>query len=1129
MQACTSGGIGTVSSSRPGRWLDRAQPGASRNTVWIGHSHAEMRGAQASTTMTNFFSLACRFSLLATRLLFVLLAAASANAAEPPQRDDLSDPVFQRADLPEPVFLTAMAQDDDGLFWLGTQNGLFMWDGYRFRGVPVDPSQPGALPDGFINVVHKDRQGRLWVGMAAGGLARLSRPSGAPAVVEAAPAGLSQMNVLSLSDDGQGGLWVGTAGGLDHVNAQGTAVDRNAAQAVAQGLSVDRINAVLLDDAGTLWAGTAKGLFALRPQTRMFERIALAGARAGDDAPSVTRLMVDVQGRLWIGTRTHGAFVIARGAQSAVQVVDAEGTDRRLEDDTVRALLDLGDGRVWVGTLGGGIVEVVTGTWSTRRIRHYQEVAPSLPKDEVYTLLRDRSGRVWAGTGEALSSHDPTQRAISTYFGIAGRARQLSHPNVDGVLAMPDGSLWLGIGEGIEIIDLHKGRTGQLEPDPDKPKTALPRARVLAMARAGDGTVYIGTQRGLYHADAAGRSVSRVEMKGREETAPAWALCISGDRLWLGDLQGLWEIQLTPDGHAELLTHETRELGRSQVSSLSCDDQRSVWVGTHAGLARYDKQRGSVEWPDTDSPGKTGMPRGFITSVRTDVRGRLWVSSYGGGLRVLEPGSAHPAVLRRIGAEEGLAHNAANALLIDSHGDAWVSTDDGIVRVDGDSLAVTPLHGADGVGIRSYWTNAAAVTSRGELVFGGVGGLTVVRPQEGNASRTVPGASSAPIAPATSGAPLVLANDKDVLVPARAALEPTQRALQVTFSLLDYAAPERVRYSYRMRGLELGWTESSPGSRTARYTNLPAGDYELEVRAADHGGHWTHATWPVRVERAWHETSPARAAFGMVVLALAALLVHMRTRLLEHRAVELGAIVASRTSELEDRTRQLEASREAIRDLGAHNAHSLEEERKRVARELHDEFGQQIAALNLEVGVLGTRSNAGSPPSPQEWSDLRSRVGLLAASMRRLVADLRPVALDAGIDAGLEWLAAEFSRTTGLPCQLDIDAGCRQLKPDVAIVVFRVAQEALNNVRRHANAQRVTIALHLADEYWQLDVVDDGVGFDVDQRRGGFGLLGMQERAGLIGGSLEVTSRPGAGTSLRLRVPQQRPSERTIA
>ena len=105
------------------------------------------------------------------------------------------------------------------------------------------------------------------------------------------------------------------------------------------------------------------------------------------------------------------------------------------------------------------------------------------------------------------------------------------------------------------------------------------------------------------------------------------------------------------------------------------------------------------------------MPRGFITSVRTDARGRLWVSSYGGGLRVLEPGPTRPPVLHRIGADEGLVHNASNALLIDSRGDGWVSTDDGLARVSGDTLAVTQLHGANGVGIRSYWTNAAAVTS----------------------------------------------------------------------------------------------------------------------------------------------------------------------------------------------------------------------------------------------------------------------------------------------------------------------------------------------------------------------------------------------------------------------------------
>jgi signal transduction histidine kinase/ligand-binding sensor domain-containing protein len=1049
---------------------------------------------------------------LATLLMFMWLIAASCGAAEPPGRDDLSDPVFQRADLPEPVFLTAMAQDNNGFFWLGTQNGLFLWDGYRFHGVPVDPSRRDALADGFINVLHKDRQGRLWVGMAAGGLARLDPVTGKPVAVEIGPVGPNHTNVLSMCDDVRDGLWVGTAAGLGHVGSDGVASARGGASALE--FAGQRVNAVVQDSSGTLWVGTGKGLFAASKPAAEFVRVPLPAQ--GDDAPTVTRLMIDGGGRLWIGTRSHGVFVMERGVRSARQVRDTEAGDRRLEGDSVRAMLDLGDGRIWVGTLGGGLVEVRPDFGSTRRIRHYQEVDPSLPKDEVYTLLRDIHGRVWVGTGEALSSHDPTQRGIATWFGIGGRAGRLGHPNVDVVLAMPDDSVWLGIGEGIEIIDFARGRVGQLEPDPRQPKTALPRARVLAMARGDDGSVYIGTQQGLYRADAAGRSVRRVEMAGRDVTAPAWALCASGDRLWLGDLQGLWEIRMAPGERAELMSHEQTVLGRSHVSSIACGDPRSLWVGTHAGLARYDKVRGTAEWLDADAPGQVGMPRGFITSVRTDARGRLWVSSYGGGLRVLEPGPTRQPVLHRIGADEGLVHNASNALLLDSRGDGWVSTDDGLARVAGDTLAVTQLHGANGVGIRSYWTNAAAVTSQGELVFGGVGGITVVRPEDAHLRRMGPGAAPAPPASAVLTAPIFLSTNRDPFVPAGTTLKPTQRSLQATFSLLDYAAPDRARYAYRLQGLEQAWSDSSPYSRTARYTNLPAGDYTLEVKAVDHAGRLMEAAWPVHVERAWHETAAARAAFAMATVLIAALVVRMRTRMLERRAAALGATVASRTKELQERTRQLEASHEAIRDLGAHNARALEEERKRVARELHDELGQQLAALNLEVGVMGARSSAGSVPQPEEWRELRNRVGRLTASMRRLVTDLRPIALDGGVDVALEWLAAEFTRNTGVDCRLSVDLGGRCLDADIAIVVFRVAQESLNNVRRHAQAREVRMLLEFVGDHWLLTVSDDGKGFDPTRRHAGYGLLGMEERAGLVGGSLEISAHPGTGTTVRL-------------
>jgi len=1064
----------------------------------------------------SFFASSIRH--LAALLIFMLPWCGACGAVEPPLWNDLSDPVFLRADLPQPGYLTAMAQDRNGFFWLGTQNGLFLWDGYRFHGVPIDPTRRGTLPDGFINVLHKDRRDRLWVGMEAGGLARLDTLTAEPGAVEITPAGQSGMRVLSIGDDARGGLWIGTADGLRHVDSNGAVTGNEASKGAAHAFAGERVNAVAQDGGGALWVGTAKGLFAARADATGAVQVPLPGA--GVSTPTVKNLMIDGAGRLWVGTRSHGVYVVERGARAAVQVRDTDPGDRTLEGETVLATLDIGDGRIWVGTFGGGIVEVRTDTWSTRRLRHYQEEDSSLPTDEVNTLLRDIHGRIWVGTGGALSSHVPTQRGIATWFGFGGRAQRLGHPNVDVALAMPDDSVWLGIGEGIEIVHPARGRIGQLEPDPARPRTALPRAHVLAMARADDGGVYIGTMQGLYRADASGRTVRRVEMAGRDDTAPAWAVCASGDRLWLGDLQGLWEIRLLPGDRAELMSHEQAVLGHSHVSSIACGDPRDVWVGTHAGLARYDRLRGTAEWLETDVLGKMGMPRGFITSVRTDARGRLWVSSYGGGARVLESVSAHPPVLHRIGEEEGLVRNAANALLIDSRGDAWVSTDDGLARVAGDTLAVTQLHGADGVGIRSHWTNAAAVTPHGALVFGGVGGFTVVQPDEARPSSKLDRGSATPI---------FLSTSQDRFVPAGTALQPAQRSLQATFTLLDYAAPDLVRYAYRLRGLEEAWSGSSPDSRTARYTNLPAGDYVLEVKAADHTGTWIQAAWPVHVERAWHETVPARAAFALASLLLAALVVRARTRMLERRAAELGALVASRTDELEERTRQLEVSHEAIRDLGAHNVRALEQERKRVARELHDELGQQLAALTMEIGVMGVRSNGGSPPPPHEWDGLRGGIGQVTASVRRIVAGLRPVALDAGADVALEWLTAEFTRNTGVPCELDIAPGCRALDADRAITVFRVAQESLTNVGRHADARHVRVSLQSTGKAWQLTVSDDGRGFAPQKRQAGYGLLGMQERAGLVGGLLEIVSRPGEGTTVSLTLYDQPPSEASTA
>jgi len=221
-----------------------------------------------------------------------------------------------------------------------------------------------------------------------------------------------------------------------------------------------------------------------------------------------------------------------------------------------------------------------------------------------------------------------------------------------------------------------------------------------------------------------------------------------------------------------------------------------------------------------------------------------------------------------------------------------------------------------------------------------------------------------------------------------------------------------------------------------------------------------------------------------------------------------------------ERTTELERSRELVRSLGARNARLLEEERRRIARELHDEMGQQLAALRMEIAVL----RQGGASAERAGSDaalgmLLGRVDGLVVSVRRIVAELRPPALDGGLAAALEWLGSEFERQTQVSCEVDIDACADLLSADAAAMVFRIAQESLNNVRRHAAARGASLHLRRAGAGCELHVRDNGKGFSASMRTAGFGILGMEERARALGGTLAIDSRPGRGTEVSLRLP----------
>lgn len=234
-------------------------------------------------------------------------------------------------------------------------------------------------------------------------------------------------------------------------------------------------------------------------------------------------------------------------------------------------------------------------------------------------------------------------------------------------------------------------------------------------------------------------------------------------------------------------------------------------------------------------------------------------------------------------------------------------------------------------------------------------------------------------------------------------------------------------------------------------------------------------------------------------------------------------MVITDVTEHESEAAALQRSRRELRQLSASLVQAREDERQSIARELHDELGQRLTALKLEL--IGMARHAGGAASGSSGRGVEAMLQMLddtVASVRRIASDLRPLMLDdLGLTAAAEWLAHNFTNRTGIPCELVLRGEDLDLPDPFATAVFRVLQESLTNVARHAQATQVEATIEREEDDVVLTVQDNGRGFTLEDPRkpGSFGLVGLRERAYLLGGDVKIDSALGRGTTVEMRIP----------
>jgi signal transduction histidine kinase/ligand-binding sensor domain-containing protein len=919
--------------------------------------------------------------------------------------------------------------------------------------------------------------------------------------------GLPQNTVQALAQTQDGFLWVGTEAGLARFDGSGFQIfDRSTSPA----LPANDIHCLLATRDGALWVGTSQGLTRLKNGANT-----VLTTRDGLPANDIRALSIDARGRVVVSTAGGEAEIqgtravpvqsnqsqspasatnlifsvklpdgrVAQATRSTLTVPQRAGdlrftVGRELPGNRIQALMADREGSLWIGT-DGGLARLLGSK--------LQLFPPSDPLStaSVLALVEDREGDLLIGT-ETEGLHILRDRRFITF----GEREGLASDATTSVIQDRTGTLWVGTsGNGLNSVRLSQ-KDGSAEEFPIHGAirtytvgNGLASNVILSLATAPNGDVWVGTPDGLNRI-RGGRVDTYTSADGLPDDFIRSLFVDTDGSLWIGTRHGLAHLTERSGGEPaiEIYTH-ANGLGSDLVGAMARDTLGNLWVATLAGLSRLNVGK-IVNFTNAD-----GLSSDVVTALLPRPDGTLLIGTENHGLNLWN-GRQFLTVEK-----SSLDDTTIHAILDDGQGHIWLATGNGIARCDSSDAAgagpadvcshTVQFGTADGLRTRQMAANShpSAWRSRdGHLWFTTTKGLVEVDPAHFRLNTLPP--------------PVVIerftVDDMDQPMHGTSAI-PNIAAGHVHFEFdyagLSFVAPQKVRYRYMLQGFDRGWTDAG-ARRSAYYTNIPPGRYTFRVEAANNDGVWntTGAAFSFNLKRHFYQTLWFYALLLAATIAILFLAIKRRLRVAER---EFRAVLG---------------------------------ERSRIAREIHDTLAQGYVGVSVQLELLAELLRLKKlEPAAKQLDATRKYVREGLADARQSIWALRTQ------DSGEETLPVKLGRMVeqaaadDLKSRFNVGGAYRPLPPETERELFRVAQEAIHNVKKHAAARELSVRLEYGQETIVLEVRDDGRGGASPHTHGfgvgHFGLTGMQERAESIGGELEIESAAGAGTTIRLRAP----------